>query len=315
MQNSKKSIRYRFSALFIALCALFAFLSFPLGTMAASAREVGESTPEARTLAKATVAPTLSAVRSKRTTDYVSYPITLWGKATGTKALMINGTLYIPMNSFAESVGAKVKYDTASKTLTVSANGLYLTVSDGAYVTYVNDRPFFSGQNSAVMSDGRTYVPISSVMKAFGLNYTHTSRGVFVSGTFTPPMHASRFYREDEVLWLSRIISAESKGEPLLGQIAVGSVVMNRVASKDYPNTIYSVIFDRKYGVQFSPILDGSIYGTPTYNCTLAAKICLEGVRVGDGALFFLRPEASSSLWIPTTRKFLFSIGNHDFYA
>ncbi len=262
------------------------------------------------------VSPTLTPVKSRNVGSYTSYPITLWGKSVAGKALLINGSLYLPMRAFSERVGASVSYNSLTRTLTVSAQGIYITVSDGTYVTYANDRPLFTGQNSVIMSDGRMYVPISAVMKAFGLKYTRGGGGtVAVSGTYSPLRHASSFYRSDEVLWLSRIISAESRGEPLLGQIAVGSVVMNRVFSKAYPNTIYGVIFDRRYGVQFSPILDGSIYNTPTYNCMLAAKICLEGTRVGNGALFFLRPEASSSLWIPASRPYLFSIGNHDFYA
>jgi N-acetylmuramoyl-L-alanine amidase len=117
------------------------------------------------------------------------------------------------------------------------------------------------------------------------------------------------------VYWLSRIISAESRGESLLGQIAVGSVVMNRVKSPLYPNTIWSVIFDRKYGVQFSPIIDGSIYAAPTASAIVAAKICLEGFNVNSSALFFLYPRYSTSSWIPNNRQYLFSIGKHDFYA
>jgi len=116
------------------------------------------------------------------------------------------------------------------------------------------------------------------------------------------------------VFWLARIIHAEAQGEPLLGQIAVGNVVLNRVKSAYYPNTIYGVIFDRKYGVQFSPILDGSIYNTPSFNSTLAAKICLDGYDTSGGAFFFLRPDISSSSWIPSNRAYAFSIGKHDFY-
>lgn len=311
MQKTKFKARGRLCALLVTVCTLAALFLFPLGASAAK----GGVTAEPRALTQS-VEPALSPVKSRSTWSYTSYPITLWGRTLGAKALLMNGTLYIPMRSFSEGVGARVSYNSATKTLTVSANGLYLTVTDGAYVTYANDRPFFSAHNSVIMSDGRMYVPIPTVMKAFGLSYTKSASGtVAVTGSYTPPIKASSFYRQDEVLWLSRIISAESRGEPLLGQIAVGSVVMNRVKSPYYPNTIYGVIFDRAYGVQFSPILDGSIYNTPTYNCTLAAKICLEGARVGDGALFFLRPETSNSLWIPASRRFLYSIGNHDFYA
>jgi len=61
-------------------------------------------------------------------------------------------------------------------------------------------------------------------------------------------------------------------------------------------------------------VLDGTIYNTPCYNSTLAAKICLEGFDISGGALFFLRPELSTSSWIPNSRPYAFSIGKHDFY-
>ena len=194
-------------------------------------------------------------------------------------------------------------------------NGLYLTATDGGFVTYANDRSLFSFSPNVLMSNGRMYVPASALTKALGVEIkAQNNSTVSISGSYTPLTHASKFYREDEVYWLARIITAESAGESLIGQIAVGDVILNRVRSPLYPNTIYGVIFDRKYGVQFSPVLDGSIYNTPSYNSILAAKICLESFDVSEGALFFLRPEMSTSSWIPDNRPYLFSVGKHDFY-
>ena len=121
-------------------------------------------------------------------------------------------------------------------------------------------------------------------------------------------------YDADEVYWLSRIISAEAKGEPMKGQIAVGNVVLNRVRSSAYPNTIYGVIFDRKHGTQFSPVSFGTIYQKPTASAEIAAKICLEGYSLSEDILFFLNPRASTNFWIVKNRPFAFTIGNHDFY-
>ena len=100
----------------------------------------------------------------------------------------------------------------------------------------------------------------------------------------------------------------------MLGQIAVGNVVLNRKRHKDYPSTIYGVIFDQKYGTQFSPVKDGSIYASPTYSATVAAKICLEGISVSPDILFFLEPSKSTSSWIPENRKYAFTVSNHYFF-
>ena len=164
---------------------------------------------------------------------------------------------------------------------------------------------------------GELYIPIEPMVKALNCHIGRDAGGAYVvrSGDTRLLKSADRFYREDEVYWLSRIISAESRGESLLGQISVGSVVMNRVKSSLYPNTIWSVIFDKKYGVQFSPILDGSIYAEPASASVVAAKISLEGFRISSDALFFLYPRYSTSSWIPNNRTYLFSIGKHDFYA
>ena len=160
------------------------------------------------------------------------------------------------------------------------------------------------------------YVPLRQIAKAMSLSLSDNAASLVatLSGTVRGLKSGNEFYDADILYWLSRIISAESKGEPLLGQIAVGNVVQNRVKSSLYPNTYWGVIFDRKYGVQFSPILDGSIYNAPTESAITAAKICLEGHTITTRALFFLRPKNSTSSWIPKNRDYIFSIGNHDFY-
>ena len=238
------------------------------------------------------------------------------GKTLSEPAMMMNGTLYLPLRAFANALGdAKVSYNSSTKTATLSMPGLYLTATDGGFVTYANDRPLFSFSPNVLMSNGKMYIPASALTKALGVEISSQSNtAVSVSGRYTPLTPASKFYREDEVYWLSKIISAESGGESLIGQIAVGDVIMNRVKSSLYPNTIYGVIFDRKYGVQFSPTLDGSIYRDPTYTATLAAKICLEGTSLSDNALFFLNPKTAESNWIVRSREYAYTIGGHDFY-
>ena len=242
--------------------------------------------------------------------------LTVNGKVLSEPAMMMNGTLYLPLRAFANALGdAKVSYNSSTKTATLSMSGLYLTATDGGFVTYANDRPLFSFSPNVLMSNGKMYVPASALTKALGVEIkTQTNTDVSISGKYTPLTPASKFYREDEVYWLSKIINAESGGESLIGQIAVGDVIMNRVKSNLYPNTIYGVIFDRKYGVQFSPTLDGSIYNNPTYTATLAAKICLEGTSLSDNALFFLNPKTAESNWIVRSREYAYTIGGHDFY-
>ena len=242
--------------------------------------------------------------------------ITVNGKKLANSGFIMNDTLYLPLDAYANALGnATVRYDKATRTATLTMSGLVLTATDGGFVTYANDRPLFSFSPNVLMSNGKMYIPASALTKATGTAVSsQSSWSVTISGSYKALTPASKYYRQDEVYWLSKIISAEAKGESLIGQIAVGDVIMNRVKSSQYPNTIYGVIFDRKYGVQFSPTLDGSIYRDPTYTATLAAKICLEGTSLSDNALFFLNPKTAESNWIVKSREYAYTIGGHDFY-
>ena len=256
----------------------------------------------------------LKTVANKSIWSHSRTLVSINGKALAVKGVIINGVQYIPLRAAASVLGASYSYSSASRTSTLRLAGLELVATDACYVTYANGRTLFSTTPNVIMSDGRLYIPVSILSKALGMSYNASESAVSINGSYKPLISADKFYREDEVFWLARIIHAESIGEPLLGQIAVGGVVMNRVKSAYYPNTIYGVIFDRKYGVQFSPVLNGTIYNNPSYSARLAAKICLEGYDITDGAFFFLEPRLATSSWILRTREYAFTIGNHDFY-
>ncbi len=245
---------------------------------------------------------------------YAQKTITVRGKQLSEPAAVINGMIYLPLRAFA-SAATNATYSYSGGVSTVRASGLVLTAATGGYVVYANDRPLFSFSPTVRMKNGSVYIPAAALERAFGLKRSSEStRAISFSGSYSPLLPASRYYKDDEVYWLSKIISAESSGESLLGQIAVGDVILNRVKSPSFPNTIYGVIFDRKWGVQFSPTADGRIYNSPTYSATLAAKICLEGTSLSDNAIYFLNPRAASSNWIVKNRNYLYTIGNHDFY-
>ena len=257
-------------------------------------------------------------VTNKQTSAYPTVTLSHNGAKISAIGRLINGTTYIPVQTFLkEATAMSATYKSQTKTLYVKGAGLDCEIIDGSNVIYANGRTIYSVTPSVLMNDGSMYAPVASMAKVLSLKYSESSnsRTASLSGTPTALVSASHFYDSDAVYWLSRIISAESKGEPLIGQIAVGNIVLNRVKSSLYPNTIWGVIFDRKYGVQFSPIENGTIYQTPTAPSVTAAKICLETYSVLDeGTLFFLAPAASTSSWIQKNKSYMFSIGNHDFY-
>ena len=257
----------------------------------------------------------LTGISNKNAWAYTRPTVSVGSTTASVKGLIINGVYYLPFRAVASAIpGSTYSYDPATRTSTMRAAGLEIVAGDGCYVTYANGRTLFNTTPNVIMSDGRLYIPAAVFAKAVGMRVESSEGKISLLGAYSPLKSADGYYREDEVFWLARIIHAESRGEPLIGQIAVGNVVLNRVRSAYYPNTIYGVIFDRKYGVQFSPVLDGTIYNTPGYNAILAAKICLEGYDVSEGAFFSLNTALATSSWIPRTREYAFTIGNHDFY-
>ena len=298
----------------LSLCALFSAFSFGASAQRQEYTSAEQIEEQATYDMLARVELGLLPVGNKSVNAYRGLAVK-YGGAKLNGGISIGGRAYISLREFARAVGATYSYDASARCAVVRYGSFVLSVNDGAYVMYANySRPIFSFANSVLMSDGEVYSPLDSLVRAFGLRSESTSGGVSISGS-PKPMSQKADYTEDEVFWLARIIQAESSGESLLGKIGVGSVVMNRVASPLYPNTIYGVIFDRNYGVQFSPILNGTIYNTPNYQSRLAAMICLEGFRISDRALFFLEPRLATSSWIPRNREYLFSILHHDFYA
>lgn len=244
-------------------------------------------------------------------------PISL-ENGTTVQGELIDSVTYIPLRRFCDAMGgATIEWNAKTSTATVTSNarGLHMTVQQGAYYIIANGRYFYAHTGIRNIG-GSLYVPIRPLAKAYCLNvaWSDASRSVALTSTGKKLVSGDSFYKSDEVYWLSRIIHAEAGSEPFAGKIAVGNVVLNRVESKQYPNTIYGVIFDRRYGTQFSPVSFGTIYRTPSAESVIAAKICLEGYTLSEDVLFFMNPRLSTTNWIAENRPYAFTIGRHDFY-
>lgn len=113
----------------------------------------------------------------------------------------------------------------------------------------------------------------------------------------------------EDVRLLASIIHGEARGEPYEGQVAVGAVVLNRVASRDFPNTIADVIYQPG---AFDAVADKQFYLPPNETAIRAAKDALAGWDPTNGALYYWNPQTATSRWIwsvPITS----TIGRHVF--
>ena len=230
----------------------------------------------------------------------------------------IGGTVYVPVQRFADLFGTfNTVYTEATEQVVITGTNLSITVKVGDPYITVNERIFYTGKK-VISLGGWIFVPLTSMCKA--LNATVNIRSGYydafiTSGDVTKVKWASEYYNSTDLYWLSRIISAEARGEPFAGQIAVGNVVLNRMRNSQFPNTVKGVIFDTKYGVQFSPVSSGTIYNTPTTSAVMAAKICLEGYSLSTSMIYFYNPAIATSSWIGRTRPYIMTIGNHKFYG
>ncbi|MDS1029719.1 cell wall hydrolase [Bacillota bacterium LX-D] len=112
-----------------------------------------------------------------------------------------------------------------------------------------------------------------------------------------------------ELTLLAKLVNAESRGEPFEGQVAVAAVVLNRVKSPLFPNTIAGVIYQPG---AFTCVTDGQLYLTPSDTAYKAAKQAIAGWDPTNGALYYWNPAKSTSKWV-WSRPITFRIGNHVF--
>ena len=108
---------------------------------------------------------------------------------------------------------------------------------------------------------------------------------------------------------LARIINGEARGESYTGQVAVGAVVLNRVRSSSFPNTISGVIYQPG---AFTAVSDGQINKPVVQTCVNAARDAMNGWDPSGGALYYYNPAIATSSWI-WSRPVVARIGNHVF--
>jgi N-acetylmuramoyl-L-alanine amidase len=225
---------------------------------------------------------------------------------------VLNGTTYVALRDLAAGLGADgiIRSDGSAM---VSAPNLTITATAGDVYLVANDRYLFVPY-TVQQIDGNIMVPVRVLCKAFDASvyWDGATQTIYISkgsGAIAP---GNVFYDQTDLYWMSRIINAEARGEPLTGKIAVGSVIMNRLNSPEFPKTVYDVIFDNESGVQFTPTEDGSIYYTPSEECVIAAMIALDGGNTAGDSLYFA---ATTHCWAGRNRPMSMTIGNHYFFA
>ncbi len=116
-------------------------------------------------------------------------------------------------------------------------------------------------------------------------------------------------YSSNDVTVLAKMIHGEARGEPYIGKVAVGAVILNRVKDKKFPDSVYGVCFQPG---AFDAVSDGQYYMEPNKSSINAAKAALGGWDPTYGALYYWNPDTATSKWI-WSRSIMTKIGKHVF--
>lgn len=114
-----------------------------------------------------------------------------------------------------------------------------------------------------------------------------------------------------DVALLAKVISAEARGEPYAGQVAVGAVILNRIEHPSFPGTLAGVVYQPG---AFSCMLDGQIDQPVAESSIRAAQDALNGADPSGGAIYYFNPNTATSSWI-WSRPLIKVIGRHRFCA
>ncbi len=176
--------------------------------------------------------------------------------------------------------------------------GYYKGSVDGIYGPKTKEAVRLFQKRNGLVVDG---IVGNKTLAAMGISQSKLSGGSS-SGSVSG-------YSSSDVKLLARLIYAEARGESYQGQVAVGAVVLNRVKSSSFPNTISGVIY-QPYA--FTCVNDGQINLTPDNTALKAAKDAMNGWDPTYGCLYYYNPKVATSSWI-YSRPTVVTIGNHVF--
>lgn len=143
------------------------------------------------------------------------------------------------------------------------------------------------------------------------INYINKNETISVVSSINEKNTTKTPSGDDMVILLARLINGEARGEPYEGQVAVGAVILNRVKSSEFPNTIPGVIYQKG---QFSCVTDGQFNVPIEEDSTVykAAQEAMSGADPTNGALYFYNPSKTKSKWL-FSLPVVATIGEHTF--
>ena len=175
--------------------------------------------------------------------------------------------------------------------MALKSRGYYTGNIDGIFGTATKKAVTQFQRDNGLSVDG---IAGKQTLKALGIKEGGSSYGGFSSSDYD---------------LLARIISAEARGEPYSGQVAVGAVILNRIEHPSFPDTLSGVVYQKG---AFSCLNDGQFYEEVSDSAYRAALDAINGLDPSGGAIYYYNPKKSTNKWI-FSRPIITVIGNHRF--
>lgn len=182
--------------------------------------------------------------------------------------------------------------------------GYYAGAVDGIFGSGTKKAVIYFQQKNGLKADG---IVGKATYKALGMNDSYNALNG--NGNAGSGSSGTNGYTSSDVYLMAKAIYAEGRGESYTGQVAIGAVIMNRVKSPQFPNTIAGVIYQKG---AFTAVADGQISLEPNDTAYRAARDAMNGWDPTYGCLYYYNPAVATSAWI-FTRETVTVIGKHVF--
>lgn len=192
-----------------------------------------------------------------------------------------------------------------------AANALSKIGSRGEEVTQIQTKLKSLGYYTGNV-DGVFGAATQNAVRKFQRDYGLTVDGIAGANTLRAlgiSSGGNNFYSSADYELLARTISAEARGEPYSGQVAVGAVILNRVEHPSFPSSVSGVIYQSG---AFSCLYDGQFYEPVASSAYSAARDALNGMDPSGGAIYYYNPVTATNKWI-RSRPVITTIGRHVF--
>ena len=265
-----------------------------------------------------TAAPSLAPLPRREHAEGESLRVYVDGLLSA-RGLREDGCVYVPVRALCDFFGQEMRWSGDEESFSLRVGHLAVNGSRGREYYTAAGRYIWAPEDWLVRG-GELYLPARALQKLFTLEaeeddgtlaFSSEGMELLTGGT---DYYALNFPTE-ELYWLSHIIAAEARFEPLDGQIGVGNVVMNRVRSERFPGTVFEVIYDTANAIQFKPIALGGIREEPSEQAMIAACLVLEGADTVGESLYFVNPDYADAGWFDRALEKTAQIGSHIFYS